>query len=98
MLRPSSSLLGSSRAARRAHVRAERGRALASGARGIVGLVQELIGFAWDAAVLVGLPVLYLAASFLVLDLPSRWLSGYEPPTLLGLGELFGGVLIFFGL
>jgi hypothetical protein len=38
--------------------------------------------------------VLYLAASYLVLDVPARWLSGREPATLLGVAELAFGVII----
>lgn len=94
MLRPSNSLLGSSRGARRAHVRAERrkwlGRTVGQG-RGLVG---EVWGTALDLVLLVALPLVYLAASYLLLDLPLRWLLGRESPTLLTLGELLLSLVV----
>ena len=94
MLRPSNSLLGSSRGARRAHVRAERrkmmGRAVGQG----FGLVGDLWGTALDLVLLVSLPLLYMAASYLVFDLPLRWLLRREAPTLLGGGELLISVIV----
>ncbi|HUJ26058.1 MAG TPA: hypothetical protein VLW85_08575 [Myxococcales bacterium] len=74
MLRPSNSLLGSSRAARRASVRAERLKALGHAARGVRAMVNALVGGALQLALLWTLPFLYLAAAYLALDLPARWL------------------------
>jgi hypothetical protein len=80
MLRPSNSLLGSSRAARRANVRMERRKALSRALGAGAGLVGALVGTAFDLALLLGLPILYLASSFLVLDLPVRWATGRAQP------------------
>jgi hypothetical protein len=94
MLRPSNSLLGSSRAARRANVRMERRkmiwRALGAGA----ALVGGLWGTAFDLLLLVGLPVLYLASSFLVLDLPVRWATGRAQPVWTSGLMLAAGVVV----
>ncbi len=99
MLRPSNSLLGSSRGARRAHVRAERrkfmGRAVGQG----FGLVGDLWGTALDLVLLVSLPVVYLGASYLVLDLPLRFLLRREAPTLLtGTGLVLALIVSLVGL
>src|SRR5438105_8442728 len=75
MLRPSNSLLGSSKAARRANVRAERIKSLGQTARGLVGLVVGLLGIAIDLVLLWVLPFVYLIAAYLALDLPARWLA-----------------------
>src|SRR5882762_3474610 len=92
MLRPSGSMLGSSRAARRAYAWGERRKFAASGFRGLLGLLRELIGFAVDLVLLVGLPVLYLAAAYLVLDLPARWIWGVQRLTLVS-GFIFLGAI-----
>ena len=94
VLRPSGSLLSSSRAARRAHSRAERRKALSSGVRSLSGVFGELVGFSWDLLLLVGLPVLYLGAAYLVLDVPSRWLFAQERVTALALLELCAGLAV----
>ena len=78
MLRPSNSLLGSSRAARRATVRAEWAKALGQAARGIRGLVSGLVAVTVDLVLLWALPFVYLASSYLALDLPARWLAHRE--------------------
>jgi len=75
MLRPSNSLLGSSRAAQRATVRAERWKALGQVARGVKLVVAALFAIVAELALLWALPFLYLAASYLALDLPARWLT-----------------------
>lgn len=75
MLRPSNSLLSSSRAARRANLRAERVKALGHAARGIGGLVSGLFAMTVDLLLLWALPFVYLASSYLALDLPARWLA-----------------------
>src|SRR5476649_8234 len=76
MIRPSNSLLGSSRAARRANVRAERVKHISALARWAKGTVGSTVTFAVGILLLWGLPILYLAASYLAIDLPARWLSG----------------------
>ena len=78
MLRPSNSLLGSSRAARRANVRIEQRKALGRAAGAGFGAIGDIWGTALDLALLFGTPILYLASSYLALDLPVRWLSGRE--------------------
>jgi hypothetical protein len=78
MLRPSNSLLGSSRAARRANVRAERVKTLSALARWTRGTVGQTVKSAVGLVLLWGLPLLYLAASYQVIDLPARWLSGRQ--------------------
>lgn len=94
MLRPSNSLLGSSRGARRAHVRAERrkmmGRAVGQG----WGLLGDLWGTAVDLALLLTLPLIYLAASYLLFDLPLRWLLRREPFSLAGGAALLASVIV----
>src|SRR5690348_18305753 len=75
MLRPSNSLLGSSRAARRANVRAERVKALGQAARGVRGLVAGLFAAVFGLVFLWVVPFVYLAAAYLLLDLPARWLA-----------------------
>ena len=75
MLRPSDNLLGSSRAARRANLRAERVKALTHAFRSIRTLLAGLLGAVWQLLILWGLPYLYLAAAYLALDLPARWLA-----------------------
>lgn len=74
MLRPSNSLLGSSRAARRASVRAERLKALGQATRTLRALFGALLGGALQILLLWALPFLYLAAAYFALDLPARWL------------------------
>ena len=75
MLRPSSDLLGSSRAAYRRGVRAERLKALWHAWRGARGAVTRLVSVAVSLALLWGLPFAYLGAAFLAIDLPARWLA-----------------------
>lgn len=90
VLRPSNSLLGSSRAARRASVRAERMKALSHVLRAVRRLVTGVVAVVVDLVLLCGLPFLYLAASYLAVDLPARWLAHRDA---------WGGwgVLAFFG-
>src|SRR5206468_2737781 len=63
MLRPKSGLLGSSRAERRANVRAERRRAFGHAAKGTFSLVAGLGGAVLELVLLWGMPLAYLAAS-----------------------------------
>ncbi len=76
MLRPSGSLLASSRAAQRRSLRLELFR-LASGlTRNVSAAVTDVVGALFDVVVLCALPLLYLAAAYLTLDLPVRLLAG----------------------
>ena len=75
MLRPSEGLLGSSKAARRASLRAERMKAVGHFVRVIRGLVNGLVGSVLQVALLCALPFVYLAAAYLALDLPARYLA-----------------------
>ena len=75
MLRPSNSLLGSSRATRRANLRAERVKALGHAARGLRGLFSGLFALTVGLLLLWALPFVYLASSYLALDLPARWFA-----------------------
>jgi len=75
MLRPSSGLLGSSKAARRANLRAERVKAFGHAVRGVRGVVVGLFGGVFELVLLCTLPLAYLASSYLALDLPARWLA-----------------------
>jgi len=75
VLRPSSNLLGSSRNAHRASLRAERLRALWQVTRAIKGTVSLLVGSLADLLLLCGLPLAYLFSAYLVLDLPARWFA-----------------------
>jgi hypothetical protein len=75
MLRPTAGLLGSSRAARRANVRAERVKALGHAARGIRALVSVIVALAIDLVLLWALPFVYMISAYLALDLPARWLA-----------------------
>jgi hypothetical protein len=75
MLRPSEGLLGSSRAARRANVRAEWVKALGQAARGMRGLVAVLVAVSIDLVLLWAYPFVYMISAYLALDLPARWLA-----------------------
>lgn len=86
MLRPSNSILGSSRRARRAGVRADLTRFVAQVAKVVSRTTADLSGAAVDLLLLALLPPLYLAAAYLSLDLPLRWLFGREHLSLVGLG------------
>ncbi len=90
MLRPSNSLLGSSKATLRANVRAERVRAVGSFFRAIKALVVVLFAVVVEVVLLWVLPFLYFAGAYLALDLPARWLTHRDA---------WGGwgVLIFLG-
>ena len=85
MLRPSSDLLGSSRAAYRRGVRAERLRAVSHVVRLIRGSVVRLVKAVAALALLCGLPFAYVGAAYLVIDLPARWLFHREAYGALGL-------------
>jgi len=71
MLRPSGSLLASSRAAQRRTFRVEIGRTLSAVIRRTSAAVVDVCGAAYDLVLLLALPLLYFAAAYLVLDLPA---------------------------
>lgn len=72
MLRPADSLLGSSRAARRASFRAERAKALGRVYRALKGLFSAVFGNLISLLMLWATPLAYMAASYFALDLPAR--------------------------
>jgi hypothetical protein len=94
MLRPSNSLLGSSRAARRANVRAERVKNLSALARWTRSAFGKTVNGVVGLLLLCGLPLLYLAASYLAIDLPLRWLSGREQFSWNGLIFFLGAIIV----
>jgi hypothetical protein len=71
MLRPSGSLLASSRAAQRRTFVLEISRALSTLIRKTSTAVVDICGAAYDLAVLLALPIAYFVAAYLVLDLPA---------------------------
>ena len=75
VLRPSNSLLGSSRATRRATLRVERLRTLAQIVRFFKGAIVRLVTLVVDLALLWLLPFAYLVAAYLALDIPARWIA-----------------------
>jgi len=75
VLRPSSNFLGSSRATHRASLRAERLKSLWQVTRALRALLSGVVGTAVDLALLCGLPLAYLAAAYLTLDLPARYFA-----------------------
>jgi hypothetical protein len=94
MVRPSSSLLGSSRAARRATLRAEVGRSTLQLFRKLRHLSAVLLAAAVDLVLLCALPFFYLAAAYLLLDLPLRWLSHRSAPGGWALALFAGAAII----
>jgi hypothetical protein len=86
-------MLASSRAARRRSAREDRQKALVRLFRFLVRMVATLGGIAFDLVVLIGTPLMYLGASFAVIDLPASWLFGHGQITGLSLG-LFAGALL----
>jgi len=75
VLRPYSNLLGSSRSAHRANLRAERLRAFWQVPRAIKVAISSLVTAAWELLLLCSWPLASLAAAYLVLDLPARWFT-----------------------
>jgi hypothetical protein len=76
MLRPSGSLLASSRAAQRRTLRLEVVRLVAAVTRKTAVAVADLVGTAADLLLMLGLPLLYAVAAYLTLDLPARLVAG----------------------
>jgi hypothetical protein len=79
VLRPNNSLLGSSRAALRANVRAERFKSLGQAVRSLRGLMGGVFAAVADLVLLLILPFLYLVSAYLALDLPARWIVHRAP-------------------
>jgi hypothetical protein len=93
MLRPTQSMLASSRFARRRSAREDRKKALVRFFRFLFGLVGMLCGFVFDLLLLAGTPIVYLTASFAIFDLPAGWMFGHKPLTGLSIG-LFAAALL----
>jgi hypothetical protein len=85
MLRPSGSLLASSRAAQRRSFRLELFRYASLLVRKTGHAVADVVGAAFDLLVMLGLPILYAVAAYLTLDLPARLMWGRAPFSGLGL-------------
>jgi uncharacterized membrane protein len=75
VLRPSSNLLGSSRSAHRATLRAERLKTVWQVTRAVKGIVSVVVNAAVALVLLCGLPLAYLVSTYLVLDLPARFIG-----------------------
>jgi uncharacterized membrane protein len=75
VLRPSNDLLGSSRAAYRRGLRAERLKAVWHVWRVLKGGLSRGVTAAVALVLLCGWPFAYLVAAYLAVDLPARWLS-----------------------
>lgn len=75
MLRPSDNLLGSSRAAYRRGIRAERLKSLWNVWRVAKGGVSRAVTATTAVLLLCWLPFAYLVSAYLAIDLPARWLT-----------------------
>ena len=99
MLRPSGSLLASSRAAQRRTFFLEVTRLATALVRKTAAAVSDLAGTAMDLFVMLGLPILYAVAAYLTIDLPVRLLAGRVHFSWIGLLAFAGAVgLSLFGL
>jgi len=75
VLRPSDNLLGSSRAAYRRGIRAERLKSLWNLWRVLKGSVSRAVAAVTEVVLLCGLPFAYVISAYLAIDLPARWLT-----------------------
>ena len=75
VLRPSDNLLGSSRAAYRRGIRAERLKSLGQLWRFLKGGISRIVTATTALVLLWGLPFAYLVSAYLAIDLPARWLT-----------------------
>jgi hypothetical protein len=99
MLRPSGSLLASSRAAQRRFFRVEITRSLSTLIKKVSAAVADVCGAAYDLAVLLALPLVYFVAAYLVLDLPAGLIAGRKHFSSLGLLAFAASVgLSLFGI
>jgi hypothetical protein len=85
MLRPSGSLLASSRAAQRRTFQVEITRTFSGLIRKISVAVVDLCGASYDLVLLLALPLAYFVAAYLALDLPARLIAGRTHFSSLGL-------------
>ncbi|HEY2031528.1 MAG TPA: hypothetical protein VGH20_20190 [Myxococcales bacterium] len=94
MLGRSDNFLGSSRATFRRNVRKERMKALQGFVRAWRRTVGRAVSLVVGLVLLCGLPVLYLCAAYLAVDLPFRFLSGREHATWKSLLLLLGAFVV----
>lgn len=94
MLGRSDNFLGSSRATFRRNVRKERVKALQGFVRAWRRTGGRAVSLVVGLILLCTLPVLYLCASYLALDLPARFLFGGEHATWKTLLLLFGAFVV----
>ena|SRR5437868_9990015 len=85
MLRPSGSLLASSRAAQRRTFQVEITRTLSTLIRKTSAAVADICGASYDLILLLVLPLVYFVAAYLALDLPARLIAGRTHFSSLGL-------------
>jgi hypothetical protein len=85
MLRPSGSLLASSRAAQRRTFHVEITRTLSTLIRKTSAAVADICGASYDLILLLVLPLVYFVAAYLALDLPARLIAGRTHFSSLGL-------------
>ncbi|HYV66111.1 MAG TPA: hypothetical protein VE964_07695 [Myxococcales bacterium] len=76
MLRPSGTLLASSRSAHRRMIHVEAVRLFKAIVRGVSAVVTDVAGSVADLLVMLGLPILYAVAAYLTFDLPARLFAG----------------------
>jgi hypothetical protein len=97
VLRPSGSLLASSRAVRRRSVLREWLRGFSVVPRRVAAAIADVCGAGADLLVLLGLPLLYPVAAFLALDLPARFFAGRAGFSALGFFVFLGawGVTLY---
>ena len=94
MLRPSGSLLASSRAAQRRTVVLEVVRLVTALVRKTSAAVSDVAGTAVDLAIMLGLPILYASGAYLTLDLPARLVAGRVHFSALGLLVFLASVAV----
>ena len=75
-------------------MRAERRKFFGRAFFGGLAVLRDVWGTALDLVLLLTLPIIYLAASFALLDLPMRWLSGRESATWLGIAEVAVALIV----
>jgi len=96
MLRPSGSLLASSRAAQRRTFRLEVVRLAVAIARKTSAAVVDLVGTLADLLVMLGLPLAYATAAYLTFDLPARLFAGRAHFSSTGVGVFLASLGVSF--
>ena len=96
MLRPSGSLLASSRAASRRTFRLEAVRLATAIARKTSALVVDLVGSLADLLVMLGLPIVYAVGAYLTFDLPARLFAGRAHFSTTGVGVFLASLGVSF--